>query len=176
MKRIAALWPLLTALALMGTGLLSATPAKAQFNDNGTSELSRNWSLRLGLWIPQSQTTRNAMGTVGISGALQRQVYTATNYSLLLGIGYNGYNRVYSVPVMMDMVLHHHNLLYGGGVGYSFGKRDNGRGTNGVAIDLMVGYQLTHTTNPLDVDLRYFFVSGSSNELDGYGITLGYHF
>ena len=40
-------------------------------------------------------------------------------------------------------------------------------------MDLLLGYQFTRGRNPVSVDLRYMFIGGSSNELDGYSLTLG---
>lgn len=176
MKRSAASWSLVVGILLMAVTLFAAKPAHAQFSDQSTPSLSRGWNIRLGIWVPNSQTARNVEGTIGISGILERRVYTAPNYNLLLGLGYNGFGNAYDVPVIGNIILHHDNLRYGIGAGYSFGKRLDGHGSNGPVIDLIAGYQLTNNVNPISVDLRYFFVSGSSNELDGLSVTLGYHF
>ncbi len=176
MKRSVAPWTIVLALVVAIGGLTAAMPARAQFDTSVNPELSQDWYFRLGVFVAQSNTTRKIMGDVGISGTLERRVYAASNYDLLIGLGYNGFDKVYSIPLLINLILHHNNIRYGLGAGYSFGKRDNGKGSNGVALDLILGYQLTHTTNPLSLDLRYFFISGSSNELDGYSLTLGYKF
>jgi hypothetical protein len=90
-----------------------------------------------------------------------------------VGIGYNGFDRVYSIPVQVTGIVHKNNLRYGGGLGYAFNKRVDGRGANGAAISLLVGYQLSQGRAPLSIDLRYYFTSGTESELDGYSITLG---
>jgi hypothetical protein len=139
-------------------------------------ELSKDWTVRIGLWVPNSEAAREVVGTVGISGHVERRVYDGGNYDLTVGIGYNGFDRSYSVPVMLNIIGHRGNLRFGGGAGYSFGKRLDGSGSNGAALSLILGYQLTHGKNPLTFDFRYYFVAGSNQELDGYSFTLGIKF
>ncbi|CEK15676.1 hypothetical protein CWRG_01234 [Chthonomonas calidirosea] len=176
MKKLGTLCSLMLALALCMGGLLLGSPARAQEDNYSLPELSRDWTVRIGLWVAQSKTARSVEGDVGISGLVQRRVYAGGTYDLLVGIGYNGFDKVYSVPLTLEIQAFRGNLRYGIGAGYSFGKRLNGRGSNGAVLNLLVGYQLTHGTNPVSVDLRYFFVSGSNDELDGYSLTLGYQF
>jgi hypothetical protein len=144
--------------------------AKAQVQ-NG--ELTKDWSIRVGMYIYQSQTTRSQNGDVGFSGTVERTVYRGAQYDVNVGIGYNGWDAVYSVPVMVSGVMHKNNLRYGGGIGYSFNKRLDGRGSNGTALSLLLGYQFNRSKNPLSLDARYMFIGGSDNELDGLSITLG---
>lgn len=153
--------------------LLSPGVARAQAVPEETPELARDWSIRLGPWFFNSNTSRNAAGGLGISGMVERRVYAGAGYDLQVGIGYNGMNSVYSVPIMVNLIAHPYNLRYGIGAGYSFGKRVDGSGTDGVALDLIVGYRFVPGPNPLSVDLRYYFISGCSNELDGWSLTLG---
>ena len=177
MKRLGSFWGLALTLALGMIGLLAGSPAHAQFDDStGQPELSQDWTVRIGLWIANSQSVRDKVGSVGISGLVDRRIYAGTNFWISAGIGYNGLNDVYSVPIVLDLTALSGNLRYGAGTGYAFGKRLDGRGTSGPLISLLLGYQLTRTTNPLSLDLRYYFISGSSNELDGYSLTLGYKF
>jgi hypothetical protein len=150
--------------------LLTPGAAKAQ---NQGSELSQDWAIRVGLYIYQSQSARSQNGDVGFSGMVERTVYRGTIYDVNVGIGSNGWDRAYSVPVMVTGILHQANLRYGGGLGYSFNKRLNGEGSNGTAISLLLGYQFSRSRNPLSIDARYMFLGGSSNELDGLSITFG---
>jgi hypothetical protein len=93
-----------------------------------------------------------------------------------VGAGYNGFDRIYSVPVMGNIIFHRGNWRFGGGAGYSFNKRVSGSGSSGAALDIIAGYVLTHGRNPTNVDLRYFFISGADNELDGLSVTYGLKF
>lgn len=158
-------------LLMLGIGMVFAPgAAKAQ----GTvGELSKDWSIRVGTYIYQSQTTRTQNGEIGFSGIVERTVYRGTQYDVNVGIGYNGWDRVYSVPVMVTGIMHKANLRYGAGLGYSFNKRLDGSGSNGTAISLLLGYQLSRAKNPLSIDARYMFLGGSDNELDGLSITFG---
>jgi hypothetical protein len=164
-------------LALGMIGLLASNPALAQTDESpDQSELSQDWSVRIGVFMAQSQAVRSKVGDIGISGLVDRRIYAGNNYEISAGIGYNGLNDVYSVPIVLDLTALSGNIRYGAGTGYAFGKRLDGRGTSGPLLSLLVGYQLTRSTNPLSLDLRYYFISGSSNELDGYSFTLGYKF
>lgn len=171
MKRLGSLWSVAAAL-MLGIGMLFASSAaRAQAVPN--SELSRDWSVRAGIFIWNSNTARNTYGAVGFSGGVERTVFRSPGYDVTVGIGYNGWDRSYSVPVMIDMIAHKDNLRYGGGLGYSFNKRLDGTGSNGTAICLIVGYQFSRSRTPLSLDARYYFIGGSSDELDGLSITLG---
>lgn len=178
MKRIEKIWSAALLLALTFS-LLTAPGAlrtACAQSDEGTPDLQKNWHLRVGLFVPQSQTTRGTTGEVGFSGIVERTVYQAPTYELNVGIGYNGWDTVYSVPITITGIAHHGNARYGAAVGYAFGKKVNGRGTSGAVLGLLVGYQLTRGATPLSADLRYNFITGSNSELDGYSLTIGTKF
>ncbi len=172
MKRIGTFWGM-ALLILLG---LATAPRTAHAQSEAIPELSRDWSVRIGMYIYNSKTTRNAQGEVGISGLVERRVFKGDKYDVLVGIGYNGFDRVYSVPVQISLIAHKANLRYGAGVGYSFNKRLDGSGSNGTVFSLILGYTPIHGKNPVSIDLRYFFIGGSSNELDGYSLTIGSQF
>lgn len=173
MKRLGTIWGL--ALMIM-LGMAMAPRAAHAQNDNAIPELSRDWNVRAGLFIYQSNTTRRQAGDVGFSGMVERRVYKGDAFDVLVGIGYNGFDRVYSVPVQINLIAHKNNLRYGAGAGYSFNKRLSGGGSNGTALSLILGYTPIHGKNPVSIDARYFFFSGSSNELDGLSLTIGAQF
>lgn len=176
MKRIGSFFSIALMLMVGMTGMIASLPARAQSDSLTETALSRDWTVRMGVWYANSHAVRSKIGAVAISGLVERQVYAGNSYAIHIGIGYNGFNTVYSVPIMANIIAYHGNLRYGVGAGYYFGKRLSGRGASGSALDLILGYQITNTSNPLSLDLRYFFLSGASNELDGYGLTLGYKF
>lgn len=163
-------------LALMILLGMAMAPRAAHAQSDPLPELSRDWNVRIGMFIYNSKATRNAQGEVGISGMVERRVYKGDAYDVLVGIGYNGLDRVYSVPVMINLIAHKNNLRYGAGAGYSFNKRIDGSGSNGTALAVILGYTPVHGKNPISVDLRYFFLGGSSSELDGYSLTIGAQF
>ena len=176
MKRIGTIWSAAALLALCVGLLFAPNSANAQTDTDVTPELSRDWSVRIGVFIPQSQTTRAANGEVNLSGIVERRVYDGSNYEIQVGIGYNGFDRVYSIPATVNLLLKRGDFRLGGGAGYSFNKRIDGRGSNGAALVAIVGYQITHSRTPITADLRYYFISGSDNELDGYSLTFGVKF
>ncbi len=176
MKRIGTIWSAALALMLCACLLLTPGTARAQYDSDVTPELSRDWSVRIGLFVPQSQTTRSANGEVGISGFVERRVYDGNNYEVQIGIGYNGFDRVYNIPATVSLILKRGSFRLGGGVGYAFGKRIDGRGMQGSVLSAIVGYELTHGKYPITGDLRYYFIGGADNELDGFSLTAGIKF
>jgi len=158
-------------LLMLGIGMMFA-PRAARAQDN-SGELSKDWAIRVGTYIYQSQTTRNQNGDVGFSGTVERTVYRGNIYDVNVGIGYNGWDSVYSVPVMVTAILHKANFRYGAGVGYAFNKRLDGLASNGTALSLLAGYQFGRGNKPLSIDARYYFIGGSSNELDGLSLIIG---
>jgi hypothetical protein len=166
------------ALLTLTLGLLAA-PGMARAQNTTTEELpelTRDWTARIGLWIFNQDAARAASSDVGISAMAERTVYRGVGYYASIGIGYNGWDQVFSVPVTGNIIGYHGHLRYGLGAGISFGQRIDGDGTSGAVIDLLIGYTVRGGVNPMDVDLRYYFVSGCDSELDGYSLTLGYHF
>lgn len=174
MKSLKAFWgqALIAALAVCAL----AMPNMARAQNETVPELSRDWNVRVGMYVFNSNTASNKGGRIGFSGMGERTVYHGEKFDVTVGAGYNGWDRIYSVPVMGQVIAHPGAWRFGGGAGYSFNKRVSGRGSNGAILDLIVGYSLTHGKMPTNVDLRYFFVSGSSNELDGLSITYGLKF
>jgi hypothetical protein len=173
-KRNSTLLGTLIALAMLF--FATANTAHAQARAETLGELNKDWTLRAGAFFASSNATRNAIGTVGFSGSAERKVYRTDNYDLYLGMGYNGMDRVYSVPIMFNIMYHRNALRLGGGFGYSFGKRLDGRGFAAPALSLNAGLRIRHGNMPLDVDVRYLIISGSNSELDGFAITLGLSF
>ena len=174
MKQLKVVWSVMLALTLAAGTLIMPNTARAQ-GDN-IPELSRDWNVRIGVYIYNGKTASDAGGRIGISGLVERTVYRGEIYDINVGIGYNGFDRIYSVPATISFIYHPANLRLGAGVGYSFNKRVSGKGSNGSVFNLLVGYQLSHGKNPTSIDLRYYFVGGSNNELDGYSLTYGLHF
>ena len=173
MKRLGSLCSAAT-LLMLGIGMLAA-PGAAKA-DEMSSELAKDWAIRIGTYIYQSQATRAVNGEIGFSGTVERTVYRGLNYDVTVGVGYHGWDRVYAVPVTVNGIMHKNNFRYGAGVGYAFNKRLDGTGSSGTVLSLIAGYQFGQTKNPLSLDARYMFLGGSSNELDGLSITIGGNF
>lgn len=165
-----------TLIALAALLFATANVAQGQARAEALGELSRDWTLRAGVFFASSEATRKAVGTVAFSGTLERKIYRTDNYDLYLGMGYNGMDTVYSIPLMFNLLYRSHSIHYGGGFGYSFGKRLDGRGFAAPALSINGGIRIRHGKNPMDVDVRYLFISGSNSELDGFTVTLGIGF
>ncbi|HZT41848.1 MAG TPA: hypothetical protein VFA07_06645 [Chthonomonadaceae bacterium] len=168
MKQLRKFWS--AALLALGLCLFMAPGAARAQISGGSEDLSQDWSLRIGVFI------LHGSGDLGISGMVERRVHNSPDYDIMLGVGYNGLNNVYSVPIMLNVIGKHANGRYGGGIGYSFGKRSEGNSFTGVAFDVVAGYTFVHGRNPMNVDLRWYFISGANSELDGPSITLGVQF
>jgi hypothetical protein len=167
LKQLRTLWS--AALLTLSLCFFMA-PCVARAQEGGSSDLSQDWSLRLGIFVA------NANSTVGFSGIVERRVHNAPNYEIMVGAGFNGNGSVYAVPIMINVIGKHANARYGGGIGYTFGKRVEGNGFQGVAYNVILGYRFVSGRNPMNVDLRWFFVSGCSSELNGPSITWGVQF
>jgi hypothetical protein len=176
LKRLRVFWSVALGL-LLGMGLIAIPgAARAQFQTEEVPELSRDWTIRAGLFIFNSETAREAEGTVSFGGSVERRVYEGTTYDITIGVGYYGLDKVYSIPIMIHYIGRQNRWRYGFGAGYSFGKRLSGRGMSGATIGLLLGYQLHVGRYPANVDLRYNFISGANSELDGYSLTFGIKF
>ena len=169
-------WGSATLGLALGLGLIAVPhTVKAQSTEE-LPELSKDWTLRVGLYVFQSESARKSQGSVGISGMAERTVYYGNGYDVNIGVGYNGFDRVYNVPILINIIGRQGRYRYGVGAGYAFGKRIDRRGLAAGALDFVLGYQLTQGKNPLSADLRYLFIGGADNELDGYSFTLGLRF
>ena len=171
MKHMRSLWG---AVMLMALGLFAlATPMTAKAQVETIPDLAKDWTVRIGIYVFNQNGTANAAGRIGISGLVERTIYHADKYDVNVGIGYNGFDTIYSIPVEGVIIAHPGNIRFGLGLGYSFNKRPGGSGSNGTAVTLIGGYEFVHGKNPLSAELRYTFIGGSSSELDGLGLTIG---
>lgn len=167
MKRFSTFFSTLFIVAAL---LITAGQAsKAQTRAEDLPELSRDWTLRLGAWIPKT-------GSLGISAHAERRVYKTDAYDLNMGMGYNGSETVYNVPILFSLIYHIKEIRAGALFGYSFGKRVDGRGMSGTALGLLAGYRIKNGVNPITADVRYLWIAGADSELDGWSITVGIGF
>jgi hypothetical protein len=160
-------------LALLFVPLLAHAQAPP---NTGAGDLEKDWNFRIGIFVPQSKTARAVIGSVGISGYLERTVFNSSSYEINIGVGFNGMSNAYSVPVMGYIVGKAGNFRYGFGAGYSFNRKLDGTGSSDAVVGPLLGYRFTGEPYHLSLDLRYNFVSGTNNELDGYSLTIGARF
>ena len=171
MKQLRSLWGAFVILAVGIFALSVPMTAKAQVES--IPDLAKDWNVRIGVFVFNQKAAADKVGHIGISGLVERTVFHGDKYDVNVGIGYNGFDTVYSVPITGSIIFHPGSVRFGIGAGYSFNKRVDGSGSNGTVISLIAGYEFVHGKNPLSIDARYNFIGGSSNELDGLGITLG---
>ena len=164
---------LLSALVALCLTVFAPMVACAQSDD--ASDLSKDWTIRLGAFIANNKQTRSKIGSIAIAGFADRTVFDGEQYKLTVGIGYLGDDTFYSIPIILNVVFKHDRLYYGGGVGYGFAKRLDGRSIGAISMDALIGTQLTKGKNAMTAELRYNFTGGSENEMDGFSLTLGIH-
>ena len=74
------------ALTIMLGMAIAPRTAHAQQSES-LPELSRDWNVRVGLFVYNSKSTRGAQGEVGISGIVERRVYKGDAFDVMVGIG-----------------------------------------------------------------------------------------
>lgn len=156
----------------MGVG----SAAQAQFSQD--SELSKNWELRVGFFLPERESARSAGNDVWLQLGGERTFYEADRWKGTLSIDYygsGGSSTIYNVPICLNARGESQGLRYGAGAGISFGH-DTTRGVSNLAYNLLVGYTLRPGTNPINFDVRYLGASRSHGELNGWAFTVGFGF
>ncbi len=160
-------WVLTCILAL---GMASRMPAKAQ----NEMDLTKNWNLRAGFFIPERGASRDAQGDLWFTVGAEREIYNVDRYKGSISIDYYGSSNIYNVPIQANLIGTTHRLRYGAGAGVGF-SHDLTRGISGFAYNLLIGYNLTESENPLVFDIRYRALSTGS-DLNGWAFTIGGHF
>lgn len=151
-------------------GLGSRTPAKAQFD----AELTKNWDLRAGFFVPERQASRAQEGDLWFTIGVERGFYETDRYKGTISLDYYGSGGVYNIPITVNLrgTTQHFHYGLGAGVGIS---HDLSRGILGFTYNLGVGYDLTQGKSPITADVRYIYQSTSAF-LNGWAFTLGGHF
>ena len=155
---------------LLGIG--SRMPAGAQASD---VELTRDWVVHAGLFMPQRGAARDAKGNVWLTAGVERPVFEVDRARATFAVDYYGAGPVYCVPITINLRAETQGVRFGAGIGLGL-SHDLDRGMRGVAYNLLVGYELTHGENPLTADVRYMGLSTGGGQLNGVAVTLGYHF
>ncbi len=153
--------------------LLMHGSARAQLG--GDNDLSRNWNLRAGFFIPEREEARAAEGDVWITFGAERKFYEAERYNATLSIDYYGSGKIYNVPIMLNLRGETNRLRYGVGAGFGI-SHDLNEGILGFAYNVGVGYTLLQGKNPISFDVRYLGLSTGGGQLNGWQFTLGYQF
>ena len=161
----------------LGCALLLGTagyiPAQAQVR--GDTELGRNWDLRIGVFVPERQAARSKGGDVWFTVGAERSVYDQERFRGTFSVDYYGSGGIYNIPIQINLRAETHRLRYGAGVGVSIGH-DVNQGITNFAYNLLLGYSLTQSGNPIYLDVRYLGVGRSDGALNGWAFTFGYHF
>lgn len=160
---------------MLGCALLFAAgsriPAQAQLEQ----DLTKNWDLRAGFFVPERGIARSVEGDVWFTIGLERDFYTSERFRGTVSIDYYGSGTLYSVPIMVNLRSETHRLRYGGGAGLAM-THDLSHGTTAFTFNLLVGYNLTQGRSPVTADLRYLFANTGGGTLNGWAFTLGAHF
>jgi hypothetical protein len=155
-------------MALFAMG--SAAPARAQIDD----ELTQDWDLRAGFFVPERGAVRQSKGDLWLTIGAEKRFADYDRYRATISIDYYGSGNVYNIPITLNLRTTTNRFRYGAGVGLGI-SHDLNRGINGLTYNLMVGYDITESANPLSLDLRYI-VQRTSSALNGLAVTVGGHF
>lgn len=161
--------------ALLVCGLVFGAPAVARAQFTGDTELSRNWELRAGLFVPEKKVSRSKGGDVWLAIGAERAFYEADRWRATISVDYYGAEDIYSVPFSLNVRGSSQGLRYGAGAGLSLGH-DVQKGMSALAYNLLVGYELMAGGNAITIDLRYLGTNASRQELNGWSLTVGYRF
>lgn len=161
-------WMFSVALLL---GLFASIQAPAKAED---TDLSRNWDLRAGFFLPERDSVRSAEGDVFFTIGAERTFFESDRYSASISIDYYGSGSVYNVPFMINARGTTHGFRYGAGAGVGI-SHDLTRGIVGFAYNLLLGYELSSGMNPITADIRYLGLA-TGGDLNGWAFTLGYRF
>src|SRR5438046_159632 len=130
----------------MGVG--SRTPVLAQ-NDE---ELSRNWDLHAGFFVPERSSARSAEGDIWLALGADKPSCTAERWKVSFSLDYYGSGRIYNVPIRMNIMGETNKLRYGMGAGVGI-SHDLARGQSGFTWMADLGYYLTRGEHPVMADL-----------------------
>ena len=150
----------------------SVVPALAQQRDE---ELTRDWIVHAGIFLPQRGAARDAKGNVWMTAGVERAIYEVDRWRATFAIDYYGAGPVYNVPITLNLRGNTQGVRFGGGIGLGL-SHDLERGMRGVAYNLLIGYELTEGANPLTADVRYMGLTTGGGQLNGVALTLGYRF
>lgn len=162
-------------LAFLVCALAVAVPSVARAQFTGDQELSSNWELRAGLFVPEKKVSRQKGGDVWLTIGAEHTFYEADRWRGTVSVDYYGAENIYSVPFCLNLRGTSQGLRYGAGAGLSLGH-DVVKGMSALAYNFLVGYELRAGGNPITVDLRYLGTNASRQELNGWSLAVGYRF
>lgn len=139
------------------------------------TDLTRNWDIRAGFFLPEREGPRAAEGDVWFTIGAERAFFFYGRYQGTLSIDYYGSGNFYNVPLQINARGETQRFRYGVGAGIGIGHVP-GEGKTGFDYNLLVGYTLYQGNNPVTGDIRYHFHSVSNGALNGWLFTIGYHF
>lgn len=163
---------------LVGLALVLGVGGVAQAQSLSDSELTKNWELRVGFFLPERESAREAGNDVWLSLGGERTFYEADRWKGTLSIDYygaGGSKTIYNIPICLNARGASQGLRYGGGLGVSYGHNTE-KGLSSICYNLLAGYSLQTGPNPVSVDLRYLGTLQSHGELNGWALSLGIGF
>jgi hypothetical protein len=152
-------------------GLGSRIPAQAQMDQ----DLTKNWDVRAGFFVPERGNARSAEGDVWFTIGLERDFFANERYRGTVSVDYYGSSRLYSVPIMLNLRSSTGRLRYGAGAGLAM-THDFDHGTTAFTYNLLVGYEVSQGRNPITADVRYLYAHTGGGTLNGWAFTIGSHF
>lgn len=151
--------------------LVAGAAAQARAQSTADAEFARDWELRIGFFIPETDRARAAEGDVWIGAGAEKQFFQNDRYRATLSVDYYGSGKMYNIPVMINARAATNRFRYGAGAGGSFGH-DQDRGRNSFVYNIMLGYELTQSSRPITFEFRYIR-TGTTRSLNGWMFTIG---
>jgi len=162
-------------VSLLACAIVVGVPTAALAQFSGDTELSKNWELRVGGFVPEKKVSRSLGGDVWLAIGAEHTFYQADRWSGTVSVDYYGEEDIYSVPICLNARGKSQGLRYGAGFGLSLGH-DVQKGMTALAYNVSVGYEVKPGPNPIFVDLRYLGTNASRSELNGFSLVVGYGF
>ena len=141
--------------------------AKAQ-----QEEISKDWSIRAGFFIPQRGAASDKGGNVWPTFGAEHILYNTNQMTTTFSMDYYGSGNMYAIPFQLNLRSEKNRLRMGVGAGYSVGH-DLDRGVNAVSFSALIGYTISQGLHPIALDVRYLGTTNASEELNGVAFTIG---
>jgi hypothetical protein len=156
----------------------AAALALAGFTSNARAEdreLSKDWTLRAGFFIPEREAPRSQEGDLWFTIGAEKSIYKAERWDGTFSVDYYGSGKIYNIPITVNARGETNRLRYGIGAGVGI-SHDLSQGKTGFSWNALLGYTLIQGANPVTADVRYQFLSTGSGALNGFQFTVGYHY
>lgn len=151
--------------------LAALLPAVAQ-EETG----SNNLRVRLGMFFPQKDETRDASDKVWLALGAEYALLDIKNPSLPIklsaSVDFMGNDDMQNIPVQLNLQGLYDRFDWSLGVGLGFAKNTAGQAKTGLTYSVGVSVQLNSTAVPLSLGVMWRGMTNVGNQLDGIAVYL----